>query len=169
MRRFPIPSLLALALASTSCKTPEPQQILDLSGLETYWAVDSAVGDRQYIAPVARFTLKNKSAEPTASIQATARFSRKGEEEKDWGTDWKQVTPARKPLLPGQTALVVLKSDGRYYSTGAPESFFEHKLFKDARVEVFVRVGSSPWVKFATADVERRIGTKTLESPAPAR
>lgn len=145
------------------CATPDPRQEVELSDLESYWAVDSAVGERQYIAPVVRFRLRNKKSEPLRSVQATATFRRKGEENVDWGSAWQQVTPAKKPIAPGQAALVTLKSDGRYYSTGAPESFFEHKLFKDARATVFVRIGSSGWVKFAEADVERRIGTKSLE------
>jgi hypothetical protein len=155
--------LLLSAPLQTRCATPDPQQEVELTDLESYWAVDSAVGDRQYIAPVVRFRLRNKKAEPLRALQATATFRRKGEENIDWGTAWEQVTPAKKPLQPGQATLVTLKSDGRYYSTGRPESFFEHKLFKDARTTVFVRVGSSSWVKFAEADVERRIGSKSVE------
>ena len=75
------------------------------------------------------------------------------------------LASSARPLSAGKQTLVVLKSDARYFSNGTPESMFEHKLFKDAHVEVFLRVGSSGWVKMAEADVERRIGSKTVESP----
>jgi hypothetical protein len=40
---------------------------------------------------------------------------------------------------------------------------FANEHFKDALVEVFVRAGSSGWVKFGEADVERRIGSRRVE------
>jgi len=61
----------------------------------------------------------------------------------------------------------VLKSDSRYFSAGAPETMFQHNLLKDATVAVFLRIGASPWTKFVVADVERRIGSKTLLGKAP--
>ena len=56
----------------------------------------------------------------------------------------------------------MLKSDARYHSQGDAESMFRHELFKDATVEVFLRLGSSPWTKFGRLEVERRVGSKTL-------
>lgn len=159
---------LAVALAcAAGCRTPDPRQELELLELETYWALDPSVQQTQYMAPVARLRLRNKGRQELRHVQATAAFKRRGGESETWGTDFKQLASTAQPLLPGQEALVVLKSDARYYSTGSPESMFAHKLFKDARVEVFVRVGSSDWAKLGEADVERRIGTKSLQTPAP--
>jgi hypothetical protein len=159
-------SLLA-ALLPTACQSPDPQRELELLDLETYWAVDAALGERQYIAPVARFRIRNKGATTLRTVEATATFRRKGEEQLDWGTAWERPTPAGKPLEPARDVLVVLKSDGRYYSSGEPASFFAHAQFKDALVTVYARVGSSQWVKFAEREVERRIGTRALEAQKP--
>jgi hypothetical protein len=169
MRRHLLALLPLLVLGSGACRSPDPQAELELLDLETHWAIDSSVGEKVYIAPVARFKLRNKGREPLRSIQVTASFRRKGEEQIDWGTGFEQVAPASRPLGPGQAVPVMLKSDGRYHSTGEPATFFEHKLFRDARVQVYVRIGASPWLLFAEADVERRIGTRALppESPAP--
>lgn len=152
--------LLLAPLAA--CRTPVPQQELTLNDLEAYWAIDSAVGDRQYIAPVARFRITNTFREAQTSVQASAAFRRKGEESIDWGSAWVEVTPRKKPLGPGQSTLVTMKSDGRYYSSGNPDKFFENAQFKDARVTVFLRIGSSGWEKFAEIDVPRHIGSKAL-------
>lgn len=156
-----------LALASLACllgcRAPDPKRELDVRELETYWAIDPTRAETQYMAPVVRFRLHNIGAKSQPSIQATATFRRKGEEAVSWGSDWKQVTPSSKPLAPGQEVFVELKSDARYYSTGSPASMFEHALFKDATVEVFVRIGASEWTKLAVADVERRIGPKSVQ------
>lgn len=161
--------LLTAVAAAGACRSPDPRRELEITDLETYWAVDSARGERQYIAPVARFRVRNRGQQPLSSIQVTAGFRRKGEEQLDWGTAFEQIAPAKKPLPAGESVRVMLKSDGRYYSAGEPASFFEHELFKDALVQLYVRIGSSNWQLLAQADVERRIGTKALrqESPAP--
>jgi hypothetical protein len=154
------PPLLALALLASGCVAPDPQAEMEVSGLEAYWAVDSPVGQAQYIAPAVRFVVRNKGTKPHRSVQATATFKRKGEAE-TWSSAWQVVSPVGgKPLAPGETRLVALKpeAEGRYHSTGSPESMFQHPQFKDVHVDLFLRVGNSAWSKFAAVDVERRIG-----------
>jgi hypothetical protein len=162
---------LFLALVSLSCESPDPKATLEISDVETYWVVDAPNGATQYIAPAVRFRVKNRSSRPWGSVQATATFRRKGEESKSWGSDWKPVTSPGQSLAPGESVLVVMRSDGRYYSTGTPESMFRHGLFRDARVDIFLRIGASAWTKLLERDVERRIGTRDLASggasPAP--
>ena len=161
--------LAVLAVAPVlSCHSPDPQAVLEVSDVEAYWAVDPPSAETRYIAPAARLHVKNKGPEALRSVQATATFRRKGEAQ-TWGSDWQQVSTTAKPLGPGQTALVVLKSDARYSSPVEPEAMFTHQLFKDARVEIFLRVGSSAWTKFADADVDRRIGSREIgQSAGPA-
>jgi hypothetical protein len=153
-------ALLPLA----ACASPDPAKELRVSDIEAYWSIDSTAGETVYVAPVLRFRLDNLSA--TASIEATASFKRKGEDA-SWGSAWERLSVPGKRLEPGRSVTVALKSDGRYYTTGAPESVFSHAEFKDATVELFLRVGSSAWVRLAAAEVERRIGSKALQAPAP--
>ena len=164
IRRLCVLALLAPVL---SCQAPDPQGLLEVSGIETYWAVDPPSGDTRYIAPAARLHVKNKGGEPLKSVQATATFRRKGETQ-TWGADWQQVSNTARPLNAGQTALVLLKSDARYSSPVEPEAMFGHQLWKDARVEIFLRVGSSPWTRFAEADIARQIGSRTVQEAAPS-
>ena len=156
----------AVSVATLSCQSPDPQAVLEVSDLEAYWAVDPPVGDTRYIAPAARLHVKNKGTEVLRSVQATATFRRKGEAQ-TWGSDWQQVSNSSRPLAPGHTTLVLLKSDARYSSPVEPEAMFGHQLFKDARVEIFLRVGSSPWTRFGEVDVERRIGSRATQAAAP--
>ena len=158
---------IAAAVVVAGCRAPDPNAIVKVSDVETHWAVDSAAGGTQYIAPVVRFKVSNISGELQGSVQVTATFRRKGEETVTWGSDFLQVSTRREPLVPLQVAPVVLKSDARYYSTGPPETMFTHEDFRDATVEVFVRVGSSPWTKVGAADVERRIGARAAQEGEP--
>ena len=90
-----------------------------------------------------------------------------------WGGDFRQVSTHAKPLPAGQSESLVMKSDTRYYSNGSTEGMFAHKEWKDATVELFVRVGRSRWTKFGEmVDVERHIGAHSVQdaaaSPSPA-
>ena len=163
-RRLALASL-GVVLAAAGCRAPDPRQDFELSALETYWAVDAPRGDTQYIAPVVRFRLRNRARRPARSVQAQAVFHRAGEEGQAWGGDFKELSPSRQPLAPGAELFVELISDGHYYTTGTPESMLTHALFKDAKVEVFLREGSSLWTKMAEAGVERRIGAKGATIP----
>ena len=159
--------VLLLVAPLLSCHSPEPQAVLEVTDVETYWAVDPQAGDTRYIAPAARLHVRNKGSEPLRSVQATATFRRKGEAQ-TWGSDWQQVSSTARPLTPGQSALVLLKSDARYSSPVEPDAMFTHALFKDARVEIFLRVGSSPWTKFGDTDIARQIGSRTVHDAPPS-
>jgi hypothetical protein len=155
-------ALLVVGALTTACSAPDPKQELELFGFETYWVVDRSVGGTNYLAPAARFHLRHKGSREHRAIQATATFRRAGEEA-TWGSAWVRVGPSDGPLRPGDETLVVLVSDARYTSPDPPELMLQHELFEDARVEVFVRVGASPWVKLGEGEIERRIGTRAIE------
>jgi hypothetical protein len=163
------PAALAFAVLLASCRVPDPKAVLEVSDIETYWAIDSAHGETQYIAPVVRFQVHNKGARDERTVEAQSTFRRKGEGQ-IWSSAWQKVTAPGSQVLPaGGKALVVLKpeSEGRYFSTGPPESMFQHEQFRDASVDVFLRIGASPWTNFFTADVERRIGTRSVQAASP--
>jgi hypothetical protein len=154
-------ALLVCAASLPGCKAPDPKAELAVSNVETYWAIDAPKGQTQYIAPAVKLTVTNKGQKTWSSIVAAATFRRKGEAD-SWGGDSAIVASSKKPLGPGQSTTVLMSSDGRYYSEGTPESMFAHALFKDATVEVFLRVGPSEFAKFAQADVERRVGSRSV-------
>jgi hypothetical protein len=156
-------ALAVLGLLLSACQSPDPQKELEVRGIETYYAIDRKAGDTLYISPVVRFRLANKSAAAAGPIQASANFRRVGEEAQTWGGAWVQVTPSGRLLEAGKDQDVVLQSEGHYTTTGDASGIFTHELYKDVTSEVFVRVGSSGWVKMAQAPVDRRIGPKSVQ------
>jgi hypothetical protein len=146
-----------LLLAGVACRGHDPAKELALSGVETYWIVDSPQGGQNYLSPAVRFRLKNVGPETLGSIQARARFPSPDQREA-WGSIQEQVSTWSRPIEPGKEAIVTVRSAGRYHAAADPQDMLRSPAFKDPRVEVYVRIGSSNWAKMAEATVERRIG-----------
>jgi hypothetical protein len=161
-------TVLAILLSTSSCRTPDPKALLEVSDIDAFWAVEPSMGGEQYIAPTVKLRIHNRSDVPQHSAQAMAVFRRKGEESLTWGSAFEQVLSRKAPLDPGKTISVTLKSDARYHSQGPVDGMFTHAQFKDALVEIFLRVGSSGWVSFAQLPVERRVGSRAVASPVPS-
>ena len=156
-----MPSLRGAALAGlvalAACRSHDPAKELSVSGVETYWIVDSPQQGQNYIAPAVRFRLKNVGPETLGSVQARARFPSPDQREA-WGSIQEQVSTWSRPLEPGKEAVVTVRSAGRYHAPADPEDILKSPAFRDPRVEVFVRIGSSNWAMLAEATVTRRIG-----------
>jgi hypothetical protein len=154
----PLPAALgALALVATGCQRHDAAKELAVSGVETFWIVDSPQQGQNFVAPAVRFRLKNVSPRTIGSIQARARFPSPDQDE-TWGSIQEQVSTWSRPLDPGKDAVVTVRSAGRYHASADPEEILHSPAFKDPRVEVFVRIGASSWAMLAQAPVSRRIG-----------
>ena len=157
-----------VTLLFTACRSHDPATELALSGIETYWIVDSPQQGQNFVAPVVRFRLKNVSAGILGSIQARARFPAPDQDEV-WGSIQEQVTTWSRPLEPGREVVVTVRSAGRYHAPVDPEDMLRSPGFNDPRVEVFVRIGSSNWALLAEAPVTRRIGAPGVEDLVAGR
>jgi hypothetical protein len=148
---------MVVVAAAGGCSSHDPEKELAVSGVETYWIVDSPQQGQNYVSPAVRFHLKNVSAKTIGSIQARARFPAPDQREA-WGSIQEQVSTWSRPLEAGKEAIVTVRSAGRYHAAADPQDILRSPAFKDPRVEVYVRIGSSNWAKMAEATVERRIG-----------
>ena len=157
MRSLPRAGLFTLAALAAACQSHDAAKELAVSDVETFWIVDSPRQGQNFVAPAVRFRLKNVSAATLGSIQARARFPSPDQEE-TWGSIQEQVSTWSRPLEPGKEAVVTVRSAGRYHAPADPEEILRSPAFKDPRVEVFVRIGSSNWAVLAEAPVSRRIG-----------
>jgi hypothetical protein len=163
-------ALVALALLpAAACQKHDPTKELALSGVETYWIVDSPQAGQNYIAPVVRFRLKNVGPKTLGAIQARARFPAADQGDETWGSIQEQVSTWSRPLEPGKETVVTVRSAGRYHAPADPEEILRSPAFKDPRVEVFVRIGSSAWAMVAEAPVARRIGAPGVQDLVTGR
>jgi len=158
MRSLPRAGLFTLAALAAACQSHDAAKELALSGVETFWIVDSPQQGQNFVAPAVRFRLKNVSPATLGSIQARARFPSADQGDETWGSIQEQVSTWSRPLEPGKEAVVTVRSAGRYTAPADPEEILHSPAFKDPRVEVFVRIGSSNWAMLAEAPVSRRIG-----------
>jgi len=150
-------TVAVLVVAATGCSSHDAAKELAVSGVETYWIVDSPQQGQNYVAPAVRFRLKNVSPRTLGSIQARARFPSPDQREA-WGSIQEQVSTWSRPLEPGKEAIVTVRSAGRYHAAADPQDILRSPAFKDPKVEVYVRIGASNWAMMAEATVERRIG-----------
>ncbi len=157
--------IAAAALALAGCRSHDAAKELAISGIETYWIVDSPQQGQNYISPAVRFRLKNVSPQMLGSIQARARFPGPDPGE-PWGSIQEQVSTWRRPLAPGQDVVVTVRSVGRYHAAADPEDMLRSPGFRDPRAEIFVRIGASNWALLGQAAVERRIGAPELSRQA---
>lgn len=161
-----LPRTAALALAAaaaTACKAHDPGKELAVSAIETFWVVDSPQQGQNFVAPAVRFHLKNTGSQALRSVDARARFPAPDQDE-PWGSIQEQVSSWQRPLNPGQVAVVTVRSAGRYHSAADPEDILRSPGFKDPRVQIYVRIGASPWAMLGEAPVERRIGAPGAQS-----
>jgi hypothetical protein len=157
--------LLSLAAA---CRSHDPAKELAVSDVETYWIVDSPQEGQNFVAPVVRFRLKNVGPATLGSVQARARFPAP-DQDQIWGSIQEQVSTWSRPLEAGREAVVTVRSAGRYHAPAEPEDILRSPAFKDPRVEVFVRIGSSSWALLAEAPVTRRIGAPGVQDLVAGR
>jgi hypothetical protein len=155
-------------LAGSACRGHDPSKELSVSGVETYWVVDSPQQGQNYVAPAVRFRLRNMGPETLGSVQARARFPSPDQREA-WGSIQEQVSTWSRPLEPGKEVVVTVRSAGRYHAPADPEEILRSPGFHDPRVEVFVRIGSSNWAMLAEATVTRRIGAPGMQDLVSGR
>lgn len=150
------------------CGSVDPKATVEVQQLEGYWVLDTQKSQTNYITPTIHFEIKNKTSGVVNNIDATATFHRKGEESL-WGDCFVTIASRSRPLGPGQSTSVEMRSSGDYYTPGAPvepEIMFKHGLFRDATVDLFLRVGRSGFVKMGSTVVPRRLN-RTPQAPPP--
>src|SRR5512147_856493 len=106
---------IALLVVAAGCSSHDPGKELAVSGVETYWIVDSPQQGQNYVAPAVRFHLRNVSSQTIGSVQARARFPAPDQREA-WGSIQEQVSTWSRPLEPGKEAIVTVRCAGRYHA-----------------------------------------------------
>lgn len=145
--------------ASACRRQPNPTTVLEPVEVVTGW-YDAGIEDgKNKLVPSISLKLRNKSEQPTRSVQINAIFRRVGEAEM-WGEHYGWAVE-REPLAPGQTTQPLVLRSGLGYTGEQPRmQILQHSQFVDAKVDIFLKQGSTVWTKLAEFPIQRQLLTQ---------
>jgi hypothetical protein len=149
----------------TACSAADRKAVesLEIEDVEAYWSVWGKKDDNNYINPVVRFKVRNGGESSVDYVQATAVFRRESNPNESWGNAFEYAL-AGDPISPGGLSReITLKCDSTFFSKDPPRKMLENEHWQQVNVEVFLRVGSSPWKTVTKMEIPRRLGAKGLE------
>lgn len=117
-------------------------------------------GGKNRLVPSISFRLKNRSTQDlTGSVQVNAVFRRVKETE-EWGSAYVRAVDSTGLPAGAISPPVVLRSNLGYTGTEPRVELLKNRQFVDARAELFVKHGSSQWVKLGDFAIERQLLTR---------
>jgi hypothetical protein len=152
--------LLLLALVIPGCGKPiDLKTALEVANVSTGWFDMGVVEGKNKLVPSITFNFKNLGSETLSTLQANVIFRRQGEDE-EWGNGFVRVAGSE-GLKPGSTSQpVTVNSQLGYTGTETRQEMLQNSQFRDARVQVFAKYGSTQWTLIKEFPIERRLITK---------
>jgi hypothetical protein len=161
MRRAWLLVLLLAGLAgSVSCRTePEATQALVVTDVVTGWLDKGIVDGQNKLVPTISLKVRNGADRSLSYLQINAIFRIVDDTEElgskvIWATQGEDMQPgaSRGPFN--------LSSDLGYSSPAPRTQMLQHSMFKDAKVELFVKQGSRQWARLGEYRIDRQLFTK---------
>ena len=172
-------------LSSCSSTPLDPQRTFKLTGVTTGW-LDVGLDDlgRNKIVPTISFSLENISNSDVRTLQLMGVFRRCETAVEDGDSSLKQGSPAdemagtcageitewdnalvravgREGLDPGQnTGPITMESRLGYTGEQSRNEMLQHRQFIDAKVELFIKHRSDPWIKLTESPIDRQLLTQ---------
>jgi len=160
MRRVWLLAVLLAALAGSACGSePDAKQALQVTDVVTGWLDKGIVDGQNKLVPTISLKIKNGADRSLSYLQLNAVFRIVDDTEElgskvIWATQGQDFAPGIS-LGPFN-----LSSDLGYSSPAARTQMLQHSLFKDAKVELFVKHGSRQWAKLGEYRIARQPFTK---------
>lgn len=152
--------LLAGVAATSSCAKPvDLKQALEITETSSGWFDAGIVGGRNKIVPNVSFRLKKKAPFDLDRVSVNALFRASDGKESELDND---VYVQRVAFQEDQTPPVTLRAENGY--TAEPPQgrmdMLKHSQFRDMRVQILVKQGSSQWTDLGWIDVKRHLVTQ---------
>ncbi|MEW5983533.1 MAG: hypothetical protein AB1806_14360 [Acidobacteriota bacterium] len=153
--------VLAGAMAASGCGAPaiDVARSIAIGNLTTGWFDAGIVGGKNKLVPSASFTVTNNSAHTLSGLQVFSVFRFVGDQEELGsslivlrGVDALEPSATSKP--------VTVRANWGYTGEQPRAQMLMHGEFRDARVEIFAKWGSGPFVKLTEAHIERQLLTQ---------
>jgi hypothetical protein len=120
------------------------------------WAPTDAFGGQIKLIPMIALKLRNVSEEALPALQVNAIFHR-GDEKYEWDNAFRRAAGSDGLAPGGETDHIVMWSNHGYVGGQSPAAMLANRRFVDARVAVFGKYGSTPWVKLGEYPIERTL------------
>jgi hypothetical protein len=152
--------LALLAVSFPGCgPTVDLKTAIQTADVSTGWLDMGVVDGKNKLVPSITFSFKNIGTQTLATLQANVIFRRLGEDE-EWGNGFVRVAGSE-GLAPGAVSKPVTVSSQRGYTGTEPrQEMLANSQFRDARVQVFAKYGSTQWTLIQELPIERRLITK---------
>jgi len=153
--------LMPAAVVVAGCSQPVDLKAgLHIVDVSTGWFDRGIVDGKNKLVPSITFSLRNTADVPIRSVQLNAKFVRVGE-----GDEWDVIFVARaldpSGLAPGEESKpIVIRAKLGYTSEEPRAEMLQHRLFVDARVQIFAKHLSAQWVELGQFPIERRLLTR---------
>ena len=151
---------LAAAAAVSSCTRPvDLKQVLEITEINGGWFDAGVVGGRNKIVPNVTFRLKKRAAVDLERVSVNALFRAADGRESELDND---VFLQRVDFREAETPPISIRAENGY-TAEPPQSradMLKHSQFRDVRVQILVKQGSSQWTDLGWIDVKRHLITQ---------
>ena len=151
-----IAAAVIAAISIASCGPSGNVQQLTFSEVVTGYHDEGVVNGENKIVPQISFRLQNTGAEPVGGVQLNVHFR---VDDADGNMD-EQLTRAlgSDGIAPQQsTDVITVRSKVGYTSLQSRAEMLQNSAFRDVRVRVFAKSGSSQWAQIGEFTVDRTL------------
>lgn len=151
-----------VALVSAACggNDVDPKRDLQVDSVTTGWFDAGIVEQRKNkLVPTVSFRLKNATAKPIDTVQVNAVFRQVGNPQ-EWDTAFARAIGASGLDGGSATGPIVLRARLGYTGEQPRSEMLQHRLFVDAKVDLFVKHRSQAWVKMGEYPIRRQLLTQ---------
>ena len=152
--------LLGTLIPVLSCgASADLTQVIEVTESNGGWFDAGVSGGRNKIVPTVTFRLKKRSPADLSRVSVNALFRASDGKESELDND---VYVQRVDFEGEQTAPITIRAENGY-TAEPPQSradMLKHSQFRDMRVQVLVKQGSSQWKDLGWIDVKRHLITQ---------
>ena len=152
--------LLAGLTGSAACRSePDAKQALQVTDVVTGWLDKGIVDGQNKLVPTISLKVRNAGDRSLSYLQINAVF-RIVDDTEELGS--KVVWATQGAAFGPGTSLgpFNLSSDLGYSSPAARTQMLQHAMFKDAKVELFVKQGSRQWTRLGEYPIDPQLFTR---------
>ena len=155
----PAPLLLALLSVGSCSKPIDFKQALEITDVNSGWFDAGIVGGRNKIVPSVTLRLRKKTPIDVNRLSLNALFRAADGKESELNND---VYVQRVDIEGEQTPPITLRPE-HGYTAEPPQSradMLKHSQFRDIRVQLLVKAGSTQWTDLGWIDIKRQLITQ---------